>query len=78
MKLVGKAYYWRKGGHIDYQCWFVLKDLRTLYASHLPYSSEKDYKEPTVVDEPEPAAEPESEPTLLMSPSQSQRCKSLL
>ena len=69
MKLVGKAYCWRKVRHIDYRCWFVLKDLlHALYAPYLLYSSEEDYKEPTVVDEPEPAAEPESEPTIVDEP----------
>ena len=58
MKLVRKAYCWKKGSHIDYRCWFVLKDLRALYARHLLYSSEEDYKEPEVVDESKP--DPES------------------
>ena len=53
MKLVGKTYCQGKDSHIDYRCWFVLKDIRTLYASHLLYSSEADYKEPEV-DELEP------------------------
>jgi len=53
MKLIGKAYYWGKGSHIDYRYWFVLKDFRTLYASHILYSFEADYKELEVVDESE-------------------------
>jgi len=45
MKFVEKVYCWRKGSHIDYLCWFVLKDLfRVLYAPHFLYSSEEDYK----------------------------------
>jgi len=54
MKLVGKAYCWGKGSHFDYRYWFDLKDLlRALYAPHLLYSSEADYKESEVVYEPE-------------------------
>jgi len=71
MKLVGKAYCWRKCSHIDYQCWFVLKDfLRALYARHLLYSSEKNYKEAEVVDEsksePEVVNEPDPESPVLV------------
>ena len=54
MKLIGKAYYWEKDSHIDCRSWFVLKDLfRTLYAPHLRYSSETNYKESNVEYEPE-------------------------
>ena len=57
--------------HIDYRCWFVLKDLlRTLYAPHLLYSSETDYKEPKVVDklESEVVDEPDLERPVLVDP----------
>ena len=77
-KLVGKAYCWGKERHIDYRCWFVLKDLCTLYAPHLLYLSEADYKEPEVVDEPEPLIvdkpepqdvdEPDPEPPVIVEP----------
>ena len=51
MKLVGKAYCWEKGSHIDYRCWFVLKSLLcTLYAPHFLYSFKVDYKEPEIVE----------------------------
>jgi len=50
MKLVGKTC-WKKCSHIDYRYWFVLKDLRALYARHLLYLSGKGYKESEVVDE---------------------------
>jgi len=72
MELVEKAFCWRKCSHIDYRYWFVLKNLRTLYALHF-YSSEAVYKEPEVVDEPEPEAEAihKSEPEALMSQFQS-------
>ena len=53
IKLVGKTYWRGKDNHIDCRCWFVLKDLRTLYALHLLCSSEADYKEPNVEHEPE-------------------------
>jgi len=60
-----------EGRHINYQCWFVLKDfLHTLYAPHL-YSSETDYKEPEVVDEPEPKLLMNQKQKLLMSQIQS-------
>ena len=79
MKLVGKAYCWRKDTHIDYRCWFVLKDLfRALNAPHLLYSSEEDYNEPTVADEPEPAVEPESDPTIIDEPEPNPEIEKLL
>jgi len=63
MKLVGKVCCWRKCSHIDYRCWFVLKDLlRTLFARHLLYSSEEGYKEPKVVNELKPELEVVDEP----------------
>jgi len=63
MKLVGKAYCWRKNNHIDYRCWFVLKDLFcVLYASRFLYSSEKGYKEPEAAYESEPESEVIDEP----------------
>ena len=51
-----------KSGHIDYRCWVVLKNLRALYAQHLLYSSEADYKEPKAVDESKPEPEIIDEP----------------
>ena len=62
MKLVRKAYYWRKCSHIDYRCWFVLKDLHAFYARHILYSSEEVYKEPEVVNESKPELEVINEP----------------
>ena len=62
MKLVGKAYCWRKCSHIDYRCWFVLKDLLALYARRLLYSSEKDYKETEVINESKPELKVVDEP----------------
>ena len=53
MRLVGHAYWWRKDNHNDDQCWFVLQDLRSLYASHLLYASEAGYNDPNVEQEPE-------------------------
>ena len=68
----------KKGSHIDYRYWFVLKDLlHTSYAPHL-YSFETDYKEPEIVDESEPEVvdkpeletvdEPDPEPLILVKP----------
>ena len=51
-----------KNNYIDYRCWFFLKDLRTLYAPHLLYSSEVVYKEPEVVDKLESEVVDESDP----------------
>ena len=55
----------------DHLCYFVLKDLlRTLYASHLFYSSEADYKESEVIDKSKPEAvdEPDPESPVLVEP----------
>jgi len=56
----------RKGSYIDYRCWFVLKDLRSLYDPHL-YSSEADYKESEAVDKPEVVDHSDPEPSVLSS-----------
>ena len=64
MKLVGKAYCRRKDSHVDYRCWFVLKDFCALYASHCIHLR-KITKEPTIADESEPATELESERTIV-------------
>jgi len=50
----------------------IIKDLRTLYAPHLLYSSEAVYKEPEVINESEPEAVDNSQSQkLLMSQIQS-------
>ena len=56
-----------KDSHIDYRCWFVIKDLRILYAPHL-YSSEADYKESEAVDKPEVVDDSDPEPSVLVEP----------
>ena len=58
-----------KCSHIDYRCWSVLKDLCTLHAPHLLYSSEADYKELKVNEQESKAViEPDLEPPVLIKP----------
>ena len=53
MKLVREPYYWVESNHKLCRYWFLLQDfLRARYVSPI-YSSESDYKEPNVKQEPE-------------------------